>query len=110
MPQLLRHRGRSVFAYVGFLVVFVIILLIVSDGYLLPALRDYNKADTNARKILGTQALLVMSAVLVLLVLILSLIFRLGRHFFPGPTAPPTKTQYTDAWTESGKRMQPPKD
>ena len=110
MSRINRYRGRSVLAYVGFLAVFVIVLLLVSYGYLMPALHDYNKADAAGRRVLGTQALLMLSAVLVLLLLVLSLIFRLGRSLFPSPTKPAPKTQYTDAWAESAKRLKTPKD
>ena len=36
----------------------------------------------------------------------LLLSFRVGRFFFPRPTpAPRRRTEYVDAWVESGRRM-----
>jgi predicted permease len=78
--------------------------------YLVPALKAAAVADKPERRILAAHALLLMSVILVILMLALLLTFRIGRFLFPTPTKR-TKTQYTDAWAESAKRMRtPPKE
>jgi hypothetical protein len=84
------------------------LIWIVTRIYLLKALSDFNTSDDKGRKVIGLHALLVMSLVLVILFGVLLLLFRIGRFFFPGPTLRRSKTQYTDAWAEAGRRMQPP--
>jgi Na+/H+-dicarboxylate symporter len=105
-----RHSGRSVWAFVGFLGLFCILLVLVTKLYLLRALADFNGADERGRKIIGLHALLVMSLLLVILGLSLVLIFRVGRYFFPERYVKREKTNYTDAWAEAGKRMKPPEE
>ncbi|HEX4055554.1 MAG TPA: hypothetical protein VHX86_14915 [Tepidisphaeraceae bacterium] len=105
-----RRAGKSVWGFVGFLGLFCILLVLVTKVYLLRALTDFNGADEKARKIIALHALLMMSLLLVILGLSLLLIFRIGRYFFPRRTEPRTKTQYTDAWTEAGKRMKTPEE
>lgn len=105
-----RHEGKSVWAFVGFLGLFCILLVLVTKVYLLRALTDFNGADEKGRKIIALHALLLMSLLLVILGLSLLLIFRIGRYFFPRRIEPPAKTKYTDAWTEAGKRMKTPEE
>ena|ERR1700722_1271930 len=105
-----RHSGRSVWAFVGFLGLFCILLVLVTKLYLLRALTDFNGADERGRKIIGLHALLIMFLLLVILGLSLILIFRVGRYFFPQRYRKFEKTNYTDAWAEAGKRMKPPEE
>jgi hypothetical protein len=105
-----RHSGRSVWAFVGFLGLFCILLVLVTKLYLLRALTDFNGADERGRKIIGLHALLMMFLLLVILGLSLILIFRVGRYFFPQRYRKFEKTNYTDAWAEAGKRMKPPEE
>ena len=107
-PQLTRQSGRSVGPFIAFLVLFLILLLVVSHWYLLPALDAFNHADARGRRLLGLHALLLMSLLLVILILFLVILFRVSRYFFPGPPRPRIKTKYVDAWAEAGKRMPPP--
>jgi hypothetical protein len=103
-----RQSGRSVGPFIAFLALFLILLLAVSHWYLLPALDASNHADARGRRLLGLHALLLMSLLLIILILFLVILFRMSRYFFPGPSRPRIKTKYVDAWTEAGKRMQPP--
>jgi quinol-cytochrome oxidoreductase complex cytochrome b subunit len=105
-----RRRGRSVWAFIGFLALFVILLVMVTKVYLLRALADFNGADERGRRLIGLHALLLMSVILAILGLSLMLIFRIGRYFFPGNREKLAKTTYTDAWEEAGKRMKPPEE
>lgn len=107
-PNPIRHAGRSVVPFIAFLLLFLVLLLVVSHWYLLPALDAYNHADARGRRLLGLHALLLLSLLLVILVLFVVMLFRVGRYFFPGPFRPRTRTKYVDAWAEAGKRMPPP--
>ncbi len=95
-------------AFVAFLGLFCILLVLVTKLYLLRALADFNGADERGRKIIALHAMLLMSLLLVILALSLVLIFRIGRYFFPQRYKARDKTKYTDAWAEAGKRMRPP--
>jgi hypothetical protein len=110
MSSATRQRGLSVWPYLGFMVLFLILLAAVSHWYLLPAMRVYKDATPNERRLLGADALTLMSVILILLALFLVLIFRIGRFIFPRPTVARTKTKYVDAWAEAGRRLQPDKD
>ena len=105
-----RRRGRSVWAFVSFLALFYILLALVTKVYLLRALYDFKYSDERGRKLIGLHALLMMSLLLIILGLSLILIFRIGRYFFPATRKPEPKTQYTDAWTEAGKRAKTPEE
>ena len=52
--------------------------------------------------------LLKFNLVLFILFVGLMMTFRIGRFFFPRSTPPPAKTQYVDAWAESGTRISVP--
>jgi quinol-cytochrome oxidoreductase complex cytochrome b subunit len=106
----IRHRGRSVWAFVAFLALFYALLALVTKVYLLRALTDFKYSDDRGRKLIGLHALLLMSLLLVILGLSLILIFRIGRYFFPSSRKPEPKTKYTDAWTEAGKRAKTPEE
>jgi hypothetical protein len=93
---------------VVFLVAAVVLLLMVAERFLLPALRVSMGIDATGRRHLGVLAMLVLAVVLVVLVLIWILAFRPGRFFIPRPWQPRTRTGYVDAWAESGRRMETP--
>lgn len=103
-----RSLDRLVWPFVGFLLAFAVMLIGVCRWYLLPAMDAFNHADKLQRRLLGLHALLIMSALLVALGMMMVLMFRVGRFFFPRPGSPRSKTTYTDAWTEAGKRMRTP--
>jgi hypothetical protein len=103
----MRQRA-TIWAYVGFLALFLILLVMVTKIYLLRALADVNGADERGRKLLGAHALLLMSLILTILGLALLMLFRIGRYFLPKNPGKEPKTKYTDAWGESAKRMKTP--
>ena len=105
----MRQRA-TVWAFVGYLALFVILLLLVTKVYLLRALADVKGADPEGRKLLGAHALLLMSLILTILGISLILIFRIGRYFLPRTKVNEPKTKYTDAWAESVKRMKTPEE
>jgi hypothetical protein len=100
--------SRPAWGIITFLAAFAGVLLLVSDRYLLPAMRSAHGADPMARKQLAAISLLVLVIVLVALMGILFLVVRPGRLFLPRRLSPRTRTSYVDAWTESARRMQPP--
>jgi len=105
-----RHRGLSIWPAIAFLSLSALLLLGVCWWYLLPALEAYKHANAAQRRILSLHALLVMSALLVILGLCGLLIFRIGPRLFARPAGRPKPTPYVDAWAESAKRLQIPKD
>ena len=102
--------SRPIFALLGFMLAAWVILFIVSDLYLIPAMRLAQGADGIARKQLAALSALVLAIILTALLAILMLILRPGRFFVPGKSTPKTRTKYVDAWAEAGQRMEIPKD
>jgi heme/copper-type cytochrome/quinol oxidase subunit 2 len=98
------HRdGRSLVVIVIYLAGFAILILWLARHYLLPAYGRLDGATPQERQWLGAWSVLLMSLVLVLLVMGLILTFRAGRYF-TGRGSKPAKTDYPDAWQESGRR------
>ncbi len=87
-----------------------VILFLVTDLYLIPAIRVAQGADSLAKKQLAAISALVLAIILTCLAAILLLILRPGRFFLPRKTAPKTRTKYVDAWAAAGERMEIPKD
>ncbi len=91
-------------AVLCFLVLFAILIVMVSNWYLLPTLQAYKTASKPEKNEIAIYARLLLSVLLVILLIGLMLTFRAGRFFFPRPSEPPVKTKYIDAWAEAGKR------
>jgi Na+/proline symporter len=88
-----------------FLTVFAIVLVLVVQLYLIPALIAAKDADAEQRRQLSAYATLILAVVLFVLFSGLLLTFRVGRFFFPRPPSTPVKrTEYVDAWAEAGRR------
>lgn len=106
-PPIFRF-SRSLWAFLGFLGGATLILYFTVDRFLIPALQLSHNLDTPARKQLAAISSLVLAVVLVCLLAGLILTVRPARFFFP--RKPPTRspTTYTDAWSESARRMQTP--
>lgn len=106
------HSGlRRAIPFAAFLVLFVVVLLIVVNGYLLRAMAAFNSStDPATRRLLSLHALVLMSLLLVILLLFGLLTFRIGRFFFPRPTQTRTQTHYVDAWAEAGRRLNEQKE
>jgi hypothetical protein len=95
----------------AFLVLSLVVLAVVSNRYLLPAIEAARGADPAARKELAAISVLVLVLVLFCLLAILVLLFRPARLLFPRNPPPRTRTRYEDAWSESARRMEtPPKE
>ena len=107
-------RNRILLALVIYLLGFGVLLITVCRGFLFPAMIAAANAkaamDTKAQHRLQGTALLILLCTLFVLFAGLLMVFRIGRFFFPRPPAPRSKTDYVDAWAESGRRMNVPSD
>ncbi|MFL6110389.1 MAG: hypothetical protein ACJ786_03420 [Catenulispora sp.] len=102
------RSGRIFWPTLAFLVGFAVLIYVVSDWYLLPALDAARNANTIEKRQLAAHARLLLAIVLVILICGIMLTFRFGRFFLPRPREPRRPTEYVDAWSESAKRMQTP--
>jgi membrane protein implicated in regulation of membrane protease activity len=102
------RAGRTIWAALGFLLLFAGLLILVSHLYLLPALAAFADPHLSAasKRKLSADALLLLVLLLVILLCGLLLTFRIGRFFFPRSTGPRTRTKYVDAWAEAGRRAE----
>jgi hypothetical protein len=91
-----------------FIIAALLILFLVADRFLLPALAVSRDLEPGARKQMAAIAALVMTVVLTSLVATAILVIRPGRFFLPRKEPPRTRTNYPDAWAESGRRMETP--
>lgn len=105
-----KRLGRIHWGTFVFLIVFVILLVVVARYALVPGLDAIRQNPTTQHSdaLTAGYGLLLLFVLLFILFVGIVMTFRFGRLFFPRPTEPRTKTQYTDAWAESGKRMQVP--
>ncbi len=101
-----RRAGRTIWAVLGFLLLFAGLLVVVSRMYLIPALSAYPHVSRSAQREMSAHALLILALVLVILFCGLILTFGFGRFFFPRPTQKRTETPYVDAWAEAGRRAE----
>lgn len=111
MPFPDRPRApRMLLRAIIFLLLFAVVLLLVTNLYLLPALEaSKGVEDPRQRRQLSAVATLVLFVVLFVLFAGLVLTFRVGRFFLPRPpTARAKPTEYVDAWAEAGRRMKAP--
>jgi uncharacterized BrkB/YihY/UPF0761 family membrane protein len=101
--------SRYHWAIAAFLLGFAIFLLILSHTYLLPAFDALRTATPDEKKRIAAYSRLLLAVILVILGAGIILTFRIGRYFLPRHRPPRTRTEYTDAWAESARRMpQPP--
>ena len=105
-----RNAGRILWGTLAFMAGSAILIVVISKGYLLPALDAAKNAAPAERKALAAHARLLLAVVLFILIAGILLTFRFGRFFFPrqrdGEARKPT--QYVDAWAESARRMETP--
>ena len=101
---------RPFFPLIGFMIAAWIVLFMVTDLFLIPALRVAQGADSIARKQLAAISALVLAIILTSLLAILMLFLRPGRFFLPRKAEPKVRTRYVDAWAEAGQRMELPKE
>ena len=102
------RSGRTTWAVLAFLLLFAILIVCVSEYFLLPALSVVKDANPAQRLRLEAYSRLLLAIVLFILVVGLMLTFRIGRFFLPRPRAPKVQTKYVDAWAEAGRRAQTP--
>jgi hypothetical protein len=107
---MLMRFTRPFFPLIGFMLAAWIILFLVTDMFLIPALRVAQGADSIAKKQLAAISALVLAIILTCLLAILMLVLRPGRFFLPRKTEPKVRTKYVDAWAEAGQRLEVPKE
>ena len=107
-PGMPNRDSRSMIGMVIFLVSSLIVLYLVSFKYLLPALRISQGLTDTGKQHLRAISALVLAVVLTMLIAFAVLAIRPGRFFLPRRQAPRSRTNYPDAWTESGKRLEVP--
>ena len=108
-PDPPQHRPtRTLWGTLFFLLGFAVLIVFISNWYLLPALNAAKNAAPAERRALAAHARLLLSVVLFILLAGLLLTFRVGRFFLPRGRKPDRPTQYVDAWSESAKRMSTP--
>ena len=98
-------RIRFPWATLVFLIGFAVLLVFISYWYLFPALEAARDATRVEKKGLAAHARLLLAVVLFILFAGLVLTFRIGRFFFPRATPRRHRTEYVDAWAESGRRI-----
>ena len=110
-PPRVRRSGRIYWPTLAFLLGFAVLIYVISDWYLLPAMDAARDADAAGRRSLAAYSRLLLAIVLVILVAGILLTFRFGRFFLPGQGERRRPTQYVDAWRESANRIKvPPRD
>jgi uncharacterized membrane protein YhaH (DUF805 family) len=99
------RSGRSYWGVLAFLLLFVVLIVAVSDYFLLPAMSAAHGASDAEKLRLTAYSRLLLWLVLFILIVGLVLIFRPGRFFFPRRQSPRETTKYIDMWAEAGRRM-----
>lgn len=102
------RSGHTTWAVLAFLLLFAILIVCVSEFYLMPAMAIVKDANPAERLRLEAYSRLLLAVLLFILVVGLMLTFRMGRLFFPRPRAPKVQTTYVDAWAEAGRRAEAP--
>ena len=96
---------RSPWLLLIFLLGYVVLLVIVSRFYLIPAFAAWGDASEVERRWLSAASALLLAVILFTLVVGIMLVFRVRRFFAPPPQER-VKTTYSDAWVESARRLQ----
>jgi H+/Cl- antiporter ClcA len=86
------------------------IIILVFRGYLGPAYEAWRKATPQQKHLLSASSTLLLAVVLVVLLLLLIALFGVRRYFHFHQMRSRSKTEYVDAWAESAKRMNAPKE
>lgn len=109
-PHDFQRPFRTPWSLLAFLLAYVVLLIVLSRVYLIPALQVIGSATEKERRLLSAHSLLLLAVVLFILGVGLVLTFRIGRFFFPRPTPTRTQTRYVDAWAEAGRRAKADED
>jgi hypothetical protein len=84
-------------------------VLFAAYRFLAPAIRAAGATTRDAQKAeLRAESLLILTILLFILLVGIFVAFRPSRFFFPRRGEPRTRTNYTDAWAESAKRLEVP--
>jgi hypothetical protein len=102
------RSGRVVWATLAFMVGFVVLLVFISNWYLIPAFKAASTATGVEKRALVAHSRLLLALVLLILISGILLTFRFGRYFIPRVGEKTKPTQYVDAWAESAKRVSVP--
>jgi Na+/H+-dicarboxylate symporter len=106
-----RRSGKVHWSALVFLVVFTIVAFVVAFYALKPGAMAAQTATETGKLHLVAWYRLLLTVLLFCLFVGIVIFLRIGRFFFPRPTAPRAETKYVDAWAESAKRVQvPPAD
>jgi hypothetical protein len=91
---------------IAFLVGSAILILVVSNYFLIPAMIASHDATAAQKRQLAAYSRLLLAIVLFIMIVGLLLLFRVRRFFFPGQgSRKQQKTPYVDAWEEAGRRV-----
>jgi hypothetical protein len=106
------HRlRRALWATVAFLAGSGALIVIVANYFLIPAADAARTADQTGRRQLSAVAMLMLAILLFVMLIGLLMTFRIRRFFQPGDIGTRHKTELTDAWAESARRLTvPPAD
>jgi hypothetical protein len=96
--------SRSIWATLVFLLGFTLLIILVSHYFLLPAILASRDATAQEKQHIQAVATLVLTIVLFILGVGLVLTLRVKRFFLTPAPRTRTKTEYSDAWAEAGKR------
>lgn len=97
---------RFPWALLVFLLGYVVLLVVVSRFYLIPALEVRADATSPERRLLSASSALLLAVILCIVLMGMVLVLRVRRFFQPRTTI--AQTRVVDAWAESGKRLNPP--
>jgi hypothetical protein len=109
-----RHSGiphrlrRALWATVAFLAGFGALIVIVANYFLIPAADAARTADQIGKRQLSAVAMLMLAILLFVMLIGLLMTFRIRRFFQPSDTGTRHKTELTDAWAESARRLTVP--
>jgi hypothetical protein len=98
----LRH---SLWSMIVFLSGSALLIWLVSNRFLIPAMVAAQDATPMQQRQLAATARLLLAIVLFSLCVGILMVFRIRRFFFPRNPIPRQKTEYVDAWTEAGRRL-----
>jgi hypothetical protein len=100
-----QRRGRSYLGLLIHLATFSVVLLIVLNDYLVPALQRMSHANPADKRRIQDITLLLLTILLFYLFLGLFIALRFRRFIQTRQAAKRVQTQHIDAWAEAGRRF-----